>query len=208
VVPVVGNFFPDKVSFLPAMRYYAGNWATSQWLFRKDTNTEEKFDERSCKVARITVKQLEKLYGRESADLFMEKVLAFRAMHSHGRALVALCARAVDDEDDYWIREGEVISGLMNGWNFGDGHFHDERLLAVVQEQCGFDPGELRIVYLESQPAHIQRQRYRIYDAATGLIEEGWVDVAEMRRRGPWLEGSFEFPVEVIRRGTGAGAAA
>ena len=57
------------------------------------------------------------------------------------------------------------------------------------------------MIVLESQPAHIQRQRYRIYDAATGLIEEGWVDVAEMVRRGPWLEESFEFPVEVIRRG-------
>jgi len=56
------------------------------------------------------------------------------------------------------------------------------------------------VVVLESQPAHIQRQRYRLYDAASGLIEEGWVDVAEMRRRGPWLEESWEFPVEVIRR--------
>ena len=26
---------PDQISFLPSMRYYAGNWATSQWLFRK-----------------------------------------------------------------------------------------------------------------------------------------------------------------------------
>jgi hypothetical protein len=30
------------------------------------------------------------------------------------------------------------------------------------------------------------------------LLEEGWVDVAEMTRRGPWLEETFEFPVEVI----------
>ena len=34
--PVLGNLRPDLVSFLPSMRYYAGNWATSQWLFRKD----------------------------------------------------------------------------------------------------------------------------------------------------------------------------
>ena len=46
---------------------------------------------------------------------------------------------------------------------------------------------------------HIQRQRYRIHDAATGLVEEGWVDVAEMVKRGPWLDDSFEFPVEVTR---------
>ena len=50
---------------------------------------------------------------------------------------------------------------------------------------------------LESQPAHVQRQRYRIYDAATGLVEEGWVDVADMVERQPWLDESLEFPVEV-----------
>src|SRR3954452_19546561 len=36
VSPVLGNLFPEKISFLPGMRYYAGNWATSMWLFRRD----------------------------------------------------------------------------------------------------------------------------------------------------------------------------
>ena len=31
---VLGNLYPGKVSFLPAMRYYAGNWDTSLWCFR------------------------------------------------------------------------------------------------------------------------------------------------------------------------------
>ena len=87
---------------------------------------------------------------------------------------------------------------MVTGWNFGDGHFHDRQLIEAIQEQCGFDEGDVRVVTLESQPAHIQRQRYRIYDAATGLVEEGWVDVAEMVRRGPWIDGSWEFPVEVV----------
>src|ERR1700757_2870943 len=34
VVPIVGNLFPKQISFLPAMRYYAGNWATSTWCLR------------------------------------------------------------------------------------------------------------------------------------------------------------------------------
>ena len=201
VIVVLGNLFPEKISFLPAMRYYAGNWATSMWLFNKDSGAEEKLDERVDKVARITVEQLAKLYGRETAEYFMEKVLAFRAMHSHGRALNALLARAVENVDAYNIRDGEVVSGLVAGWNFGDGHFHNHQLLEAVQEQCRFEEGELRVIALESQPAHVQRQRYRIYDAAAGLLEEGWVDVAEMVRRGPWLEESFEFPVEVVRGG-------
>lgn len=43
-LPVLGNFRPDLVSFLPSMRYYAGNWATSQWLFRREGGAEEKLD--------------------------------------------------------------------------------------------------------------------------------------------------------------------
>jgi Transmembrane protein of unknown function (DUF3556) len=203
VMPVVGNLRPDKVSFLLSMRYYAGNWATSMWLFRRDTGAEEKFDREIDKVAPIAVKQLAKTYDDETANYILEKGLAFRAMHSHGRALNALFARAAApaDVDDYFVREGEVISGIVTGWNFGEGHFHHEQLLEAVNEQCTFEPGELRIVMLESQPAHVQRQHYRIHDAATGLVEEGWVDVAEMVKRGPWLEESWEMPVEVIRRG-------
>ena len=34
--PLYGNFVPSRVSFLLAMRYYAGNWAYSIWLFRGD----------------------------------------------------------------------------------------------------------------------------------------------------------------------------
>src|SRR3984885_14655768 len=34
VIPIVGNMLPEQVSFLPALRYYAGNWASSVWCFR------------------------------------------------------------------------------------------------------------------------------------------------------------------------------
>jgi Transmembrane protein of unknown function (DUF3556) len=199
VIPVIGNLFPEKISFLPSMRYYAGNWATTVWMFRKDTEAEKKLDERLYKVAPVAVEQLAKQYGDEMAHYFMDKALAFRSMHSHGRALNALVNRAADDIEAYYVREGEVVAGVCAGWNFGDGHFHHEQLLESVQKQVGFDPGDVRVIMLESQPFHIPKQRYRIYDAATGLIEEGWVDVRDMVERGPWLEESFEFPVEIIR---------
>jgi hypothetical protein len=203
VIPILGNLRPDKISFLPSMRYYAGNWATTMWLFRKDTGAEEKFDREIYKVAPIAVEQLAKTYDADMANYILEKGLAFRAMHSHGRALNALFARAAapSDVDDYFVREGEVISGIVTGWNFGDGHFHHEQLLDAVREQVRFAPGELRVVMLESQPAHIQKQYYRLHDAATGLVEEGWINVRDMVARGPWLEESFDFPVEVTGRG-------
>jgi len=194
-IPVLGNFRPDLVSFLPSMRYYAGNWATSQWLFRKDSGAEERLDRSMVKSAPIVVEQLADYYDRETAELLLAKGLAFRSMHSHGRALNGLLPRAVDDVEAYHVREGELVAGVVLGYNFGDGHFHDRRLLEAVQERCGFEPGELRVITLESQPAHDQRQRYRIYDAASGLVEEGWVRVADMVERQPWLDGS-PFPTE------------
>src|SRR5262249_16398067 len=38
VIPLVGNLFPARVPFLLAMRYYAGNWAYSIWLFRGESH--------------------------------------------------------------------------------------------------------------------------------------------------------------------------
>jgi Transmembrane protein of unknown function (DUF3556) len=197
-IPVLGNFRPEKISFLPAMRYYAGNWATSQWLFRKDSAAEEKLDSSIVKAAPIAVEQLMKLYDRDTAELLMYKGLAFRSMHAHGRALNGLLSHAVDDVEQYHVREGEVLAGVVLGYNFGDGHFHNEQLLEAVQEKCNFAEGELRVIMIESQPAHVQRQHYRIHDAASGLIEEGYVKVADMVNRQPWLGESGAFPVEVI----------
>jgi hypothetical protein len=208
LIPILGNLRPDKVSFLPAMRYYAGNWATSQWLFRKD-GAEERLDRGLVKPARVVVEQLTKLYGREMAEVMLTKGLAFRAMHSHGRALNGLLPRAVEDIEAYSVREGELVAGVAIGWNFGDGHFHNEQLLRAVQERCHFADGELRVVAIESQPANVQRQHYRIYDAASGLLEEGYVRVADMVERQPWLDQTGGFPVEVVGSGAArpAGAA-
>jgi transmembrane protein DUF3556 len=203
-IPALGNFRPDLISFLPSMRYYAGNWATSQWLFLKETGAEAKLDTSIVKAAPIAIEQLAKFYDRDLAELLMYKGLAFRSMHAHGRALNGLLPHAVDDIERYDVREGEVVAGVVLGYNFGDGHFHNEQLLKAVQERCNFAAGELRVVMIESQPAHSQRQHYRIHDAAEGLVEEGYVNVADMVERQPWLGQTDTFPVEII--GTGAGA--
>ena len=198
-IVVIGNARPQWISFLPSMRYYAGNWASSKWLFRKEGDVEHQLDAKITKTTPITLEQLKRFYEPDEAERLMWAVEAFRAMHTHGRALLGLLPRATGgaDVDDYHVRDGEIVSGVVNGWNFGDGHFHHEQLLEAVQERCNFEPGDLRVVVLESQPIQIQRQAYRIYDAAEGLIEEGWVNVADMVARGPWLEENWEFPVEV-----------
>ncbi len=145
-LPILGNIRPDKISFLPSMRYYAGNWATTQWLFRKGSGAEEKLDTEIPKAARIIVEQVGDIYDPEMAEYLLNKGLGFRAMHSHGRALNALLPHAVDDVEAYDAREGELISNVVNGWNFGDAHFHGKQLLDAVQESCGFEPGDVRVI--------------------------------------------------------------
>lgn len=197
VVPLLGHVRPDLVSFLPSMRYYAGNWATSLWCFRK--GTEHRLNEHIVKASGMPVDQLTRLYGAEAAELVLHQGLAFRAMHSHGRALVGLLPRALDDVESYDVREGETVAGAVLGWNFGDGHLHNEQLVAAVQQRCGFAPGDLRVVLLESQPTHRSRQHYRIVDAATGLLEEGYVNVRDMVARQPWLDDEAPvIPVEPV----------
>jgi hypothetical protein len=97
-----------------------------------------------------------------------------------------LLPRALDDVERYAVLDGEVIGSAINGWNMGDGHMHDEQLLAAVQKRCGFEPGELVLFFMESQPLVRQRMRYRIVDAATGQLEVGIVELAPMLKRQPW----------------------
>ncbi|MCA9699184.1 MAG: DUF3556 domain-containing protein, partial [Myxococcales bacterium] len=171
------------VSFLLAMRYYAGNWPVSIWLFRGESHRRL---ERLCKSSGWIEDQLGRLYDEATRIVLFSKVLAFRLMHLHGRALGKLLPRAVDDLDERTYVDGELIAGLVLGWNFGDGHLHNEQLLRAVQAQCDFEPGELRCLMLESQPLGRSRLRWRIVDAATGPIEEGELTVAELRSGQPW----------------------
>jgi hypothetical protein len=113
-------------------------------------------------------------------------VIGFRLMHLHGRALQRLLPQAVDRVEDYLWADGEIVAGLVLGWNFGDGHLHDERLLAAVQAQCGWEPGELRCIFVESQPLLDPRLEWRIHDAATGPLAHGHVTVAELQALAPW----------------------
>ena len=182
-LPLFGNLRPERVPFLLAMRYYAGNWAYSVWLFRK--GSEQKL-RALVGSSRWIYAQLERLYDRATAVGIVGKIMAFRLMHLHGRLLPRLVPKAVERFGEYeWI-DGEVVAGMVLGWNFGDGHLHREQLLDAVQAQCAFEPGELRCVMVEAQPLGQGTLHYRILDASTGLMEEGWAPVSELRNAPPW----------------------
>ena len=182
--PLVGNLAPARLSFLLAMRFYAGNWAYGVWLFRGDSY--RKLD-RLTKAAPWVHDQLARFYDRPTAVGLLGKVMGFRLMHLQGRALPILLPKAVDRLEDYEYIDGEIVAGIVLGWNFGDGHLHREPLLDAVQAQCGFLPGELRCIFVEGQPLGRATMAYRIHDAAAGLVEAGTLDVRAMRQRQPWM---------------------
>ncbi|PJZ70440.1 hypothetical protein CH373_05035 [Leptospira perolatii] len=183
LLPLLGNIKPEWISFLLAMRYYAGNWATSVWLFKGESY--RKLD-KLTKSSAWLYDQLDMFYERKVSVGLVSKVMAFRLMHLHGRAFQTLVPKAVRKFEDYQWVDGELIAGMIVGYNFGEGHLHDEQLLRSVQEQCGFEPEELRCIFLESQPLGKSTQEYRIYDAKTGLIESGKVEINELLKLQPW----------------------
>jgi Transmembrane protein of unknown function (DUF3556) len=197
---VTGNLLPRKVSFLPGMRYYAGNWDTTLWCIKP--SADEKIAKGIVAIASMPAAQLEKFYGsKEAAQIPMYMGYAFRAFNTHGRALFTLAHRAMADqnEDHYVLTDGERLCSTAIGWNFGDGHFSNEQLVAALHKRCHFEPGEVRVVMLDAQPIHKQTQQYRLVDAATGEFERGYVRVADMVTRQPWAD---DVPVHVYESST------
>ncbi|WP_436698203.1 DUF3556 domain-containing protein [Nocardioides sp. BYT-33-1] len=188
--PVLGNLRPDLVSFLPSMRQYAGNWASAVWAMRP--GVEQRLNE--LLLVEAQTDQLQRMpgmtYTADEAEMTVQKALAWRSMHSQGRGLFSVLREHLDDLESRDVREGEFMCNILVGWNFGDGHLHDERLVAAVQRRLGFEPGDLVVAYCESQatPWRTSRpQEYRVIDAALGVVERGTWDVRDCVAEQPWL---------------------
>ena len=87
----------------------------------------------------------------------MQQILGWRALHSQGRGLNSVMINQLgDDIDTYTLREGEFCCNAIVGFNFGDGHLHDRRMIEAVQKRCRFAPGELIVVWAESEAARLR----------------------------------------------------
>jgi hypothetical protein len=202
IVPCYGNFVPSRVSFLLSMRYYAGNWAYNIWLVRKGSAAKFK---KLVKAAGTFREQLEKMLPDPTAvNMAVTLAMAHRFMHFEGRPLLEALPQAVDDIDAYDWMEGEVLGGMVLGWNFGDGHLNGMQLLEAVQAQCGFEPGEVRVVMVESQPLFGRTMQWQIVDAASGVLARGETALAPMRAVQPWPTGRY---AEAFLRGRPAASA-
>jgi hypothetical protein len=143
------------------------------------------------------------LGDEEKVETALSLSMAHRFMHLEGRPLLEALPRAVDDIDRYEWLEGEVLGGSIVGWNFGDGHLNHTQLLDAVQAQCGFEEGEVRVVMVESQPLFGRTMHWRVFDAATGLVDEGHTEIAPLRAVQPWPTGEYARAFE--RAGADAG---
>jgi hypothetical protein len=183
--PILGNLKPEWVSFLISMRQYAGNWASANWAFRGEA--EAKLNDAITKRSANQVDNLTALYGREVAEVYMEFAVAWRMLNTHARGLLSVQLRHLDDVENYEMREAEFVCSDLIGWQFGDGHLHDERLIGAVQARCNFEPGELVVTFVESQPIYTKVQKYRVIDAALGVVERGTWHMDDLADEQPWL---------------------
>ncbi|MBW2377109.1 MAG: DUF3556 domain-containing protein, partial [Deltaproteobacteria bacterium] len=146
----------------------------------------KKLDESITKAAPGLRAQLEGMLDEDAVTASVSNILAFRSMHLHGRCLPFLLPKAVDNIDDYEYLDGEVVAGIVLGWNFGEGHLHDMQLLRSIQEECHFEEGELRCIFVESQPMGQPTHSWTIADAATGVRETGKIVVKDLLELQPW----------------------
>lgn len=184
VIPLLGNLFPAWISFLLGMRFYAGNWAYSVWLFRDDA--EEKIASEVTTISKIPEQQLGRLYEASAVQMVLSRVISFRMMHLHGRVLHDILPQAVDDIDRYTWRDGELVCGVVVGWNFGDGHLHNEHLLRALQRRCQWESGEVRVIFVNPQPMGRPFLSWRICDARDGQLACGRTAVDDLVDRQPW----------------------
>lgn len=131
--------------------------------------------------------------------MFVQQVTAWRALHSQGRGLYLVLLRDLPDIDSRTVREAEMSCNTIIGFNFGDGHLHNEDLIRAIQSEAQFEPGEFVVVWVESQPIHKRTQEYKVIDAALGVIERGTWNVKDLVDEQPWLPNG-PIPVTVTWR--------
>jgi len=93
------------------------------------------------------------------------------------RAFAHLLPRAGPEPTGWRVREGPVMARVTLGGDAPAGR----GLLVTVQHECDFASGEVRVVEVAPAGLRSRARRYRVLDAAVGVLETGTVQV---RRAG------------------------
>ena len=126
-------------------------------------------------------------YPQPIAEITMQQTVAWRSLHSQGSGLLSVLINTIPELDRWTVREAEFACNSLIGFNFGDGHLHNEDLITALQARCGFEPGEFVVVWVESQAIHSRVQHYKVIDAGLGVIERGTWNVSDAVHEQPWL---------------------
>ena len=182
--PVLGNLRPDLVSFLPVDAPVRGQLGDRR-CGRSRPGAEAKLDEHIVKPApRCRRTSSPRSTAPRRPRSCMQQTLGWRSLHSQGRGLNSVMINQLgDDIDTYTLREAEFACNAIIGFNFGDGHLHNDTLIEAIQKRCHFAPGEFIVVWVESEPVGNGRQQYWVMDAAVGIVERGSWAVEGRRRR-------------------------
>jgi len=191
-IPLLGNLRSKYVSFLPAMRYYAGNWPISLILIKR--SAYHKFTDNIVSAQGTFADQLWACYGEEGVRQSAEaKLLAWLSLHAHGRLLPKLIPKALPGGagqfDEYQAFLGELLASTGLGYNFGDGHLHGSFVLNEFQERCAFAPGEMRQIWIDSCPmVGAGKYPWFIRDATDAFapLEQGEGDLKELIETQPF----------------------
>ena len=190
VLPLVGNLVPARVSFLVAMRYYAGNWAWNAWLFRGDSH--RKLD-RVKRASPLLREQLERFAPAEAASMD-SRGMAFRSLHLQGR-----CSRPADAEGDRRPTvPGVPLRRRRERRRLGP-RLELRRRPPVRRAPAGAasrSSATSRTASCARSWSSRSRSSARrctggIVDAKRGVLEEGYARLDELARRAPWDYGEI-----------------
>ena len=104
--------------------------------------------EKLNRVTRSAPNQVDQLvafgYEPQWAEIFTQQTIGWRSMHSQGRGLFSVLVKNLPDIDTRTVREAELVCNSLIGFNFGDGHLHNEDLIAAVQDEAAILAGRTR----------------------------------------------------------------
>ena len=127
----------------PSMRQYAGNWASAVWAFAP--GAEEKLNA----VTRSAANTGRPVHGASATSRSGPRSpCSRRSPGGPCTARAAACSRVLlkhlPDIDTRTVREGEFVCNTLIGFNFGDGHLHNEDLISAVQRAGRLRAGRAR----------------------------------------------------------------
>ena len=129
VIPAYGNFVPKHVSFLMAMRYYAGNWAYNVWLFKKPSGdypgAADKLQKLTCMSGSMREQLADLLPDEQSLDLAMSMMISARFLHTEGKPLFSrnMEWRIVDAATGVIERGTTDVTSLLHTAPYPEGEY-------------------------------------------------------------------------------------